>query len=128
MSKRLGKSVIVENKAGGFGVIAAREAMNSPADGYTITLFSNGTASSVPLSKNLPFDPVKDFAPVANIVYFDFLLVVGASSPYQTMKDFIADARQSPAKLNTSGPPRAARPRTWLRNSSSRQPERTSAF
>ena len=100
MSKRLGKSVIVENKAGGFGVIAAREAMNSPADGYTITLFSNGTASSVPLSKSLPFDPVKDFAPVANVVYFDFLLVVGASSPYRTMKDFITDARQSPGKLN----------------------------
>lgn len=100
LSKRFGKSVFVDNKAGGHGIAAARDALNSPPDGHTLTLFSNGTASSVSLAKNLTFDPVHDFAPISNVVYFDFLLVVGANSPYKTLADFIADARNSPGKLN----------------------------
>jgi tripartite-type tricarboxylate transporter receptor subunit TctC len=100
LSKRLGKPVIVENKAGGFGMAAARDTLNSAPDGHTLTLLSNGTASSVSLAKNLTFDPVNDFAPVANVVYFDFLLAVNANSPYRSLADFIADARRSPGKLN----------------------------
>ena len=100
LSKRFGKAVIVENKAGGFGIAAARDALNSAPDGHTMTLFSNGTASSVSLAKNLTFDPLNDFAAVSNVVYFDFILAVGAGSPYKSLADFIADARQSPGKLN----------------------------
>lgn len=100
LSRRLGKAVIVENKPGGFGIVAARDTLNSAPDGHTITLFSNGTSSSVSLAKNLTFDPLNDFAPVSNVVYFDFLLAVGSGSPYKTLGDFIADARQSPGKLN----------------------------
>jgi tripartite-type tricarboxylate transporter receptor subunit TctC len=100
LSRRLGKPVVVENKAGGFGIAAARDTLNSAPDGHTLTLFSNGTATSVSLAKNLTFDPVNDFAPVANVVFFDFLLVVGANSPYKSLVEFIADARGSPGKLN----------------------------
>ncbi len=100
LSKRLGKPVLVENKAGGFGIAAARDVLNSPPDGHTLTLLSNGTASSVSLAKNLTFDPVNDFAPIANVVYFDFLMVVSANSPYKSLAEFIADARNSPGKLN----------------------------
>ncbi len=100
LSKVLGKPVIVENKAGGFGIVAARDTLNNPPDGHTLTLFSNGTASSVSLAKNLQFDPVKDFAPVANVVYFDFLLGVKADSPFKTLPDFIEAARKEPGKYN----------------------------
>jgi tripartite-type tricarboxylate transporter receptor subunit TctC len=100
LSKRLGKPVVVENKAGGFGIAAARDVLNSPPDGHTVTLLSNGTASSVSLSRNLGFDPVTDFAPVANVVYFDFLLAVAANSPYKSLGNFITEARRSPGKLN----------------------------
>lgn len=100
LSKRLGKPVIVENKAGGFGIAAARDVLSSPPDGHTLTLLSNGTASSVSLTRSLGFDPVTDFAPVANVVYFDFLLAVSANSPYRTLADFIAEARRSPGQLN----------------------------
>lgn len=100
LSKRLGKPVIVENKAGGFGIAAARDVLNSPPDGHTLALLSNGTASSVSLTRNLGFDPVMDFAPIANVVYFDFLLAVSANAPYKSLADFIAEARRSPGKLN----------------------------
>src|SRR5262245_3700273 len=100
LSKRFGKPVIVENKAGGFGIAAARDTLNSPPDGHTLTLFSNGTASSVSLAKDLTFDPVNDFAPISNVVYFDFLMVVAASSPYKSLAEFVADARNSPGKLH----------------------------
>ena len=100
LSKRLGKAVVVDNKAGGFGIAAARDVLNSAPDGHTLTLLSNGTASSVSLAKNLTFDPANDFAPVANVVYFDFLLAVNANSPYKSLGDFIAAARQAPGTLN----------------------------
>jgi tripartite-type tricarboxylate transporter receptor subunit TctC len=100
LSRKFGKAVIVENKAGGFGMAAVRDTLNNPPDGHTMTLFSNGTASSVSLAKNLTFDPVKDFAPVSNVVYFDFLLVVGQDAPFKTLPEFIAAARKDPGRLN----------------------------
>ena len=81
LSKRLGQSVVVENRPGGAGIPAAREVLNAAPDGHTLAMLSNGTAASVSLVKNF-FDPISDFAPVSTIAYFDFLLAVNAASAY----------------------------------------------
>ncbi|MBC7575978.1 MAG: tripartite tricarboxylate transporter substrate binding protein, partial [Tardiphaga sp.] len=85
---------------GAGGVAAARAVLSSPPDGYTLALLSNGTAVSVPLFKSLPFDPVKDFASISSIGFFDFIVGTNAESPYKTLPDLIAFARANPGKLN----------------------------
>jgi tripartite-type tricarboxylate transporter receptor subunit TctC len=99
LGKRIGQPVVIENRPGAFGIPAALAARNAAPDGYTLALFTNGTATSVSLT-SLPFDPVRDFVPVANVVYFDFLIVVNADSKYQSAGDLIAAARATPGKLN----------------------------
>jgi tripartite-type tricarboxylate transporter receptor subunit TctC len=100
LSTKLGQRFVVDNMPGGGGVAAARATLAAPADGYTITLLTNGTAISVPLFKHLPFDPLKDFVPISSIAYFDCVLVVNASSEYRTIGDFLKAARARPGALN----------------------------
>lgn len=100
LGEKLGQRLIVENMPGAGGVAAARAVLSSPPDGYTLALLSNGTAVSVPLFKSLPFDPVKDFAPISSIGFFDFIVGTNAESPYTTLPDLIAFARANPGKLN----------------------------
>jgi tripartite-type tricarboxylate transporter receptor subunit TctC len=100
LSEKLGQRFVIENMPGAGGITAARAVLQSPADGYTLALLSNGTAVSVGLFKSLPFDPVKDFAPVSSMGYFDLIFVTGANSPYKTLGDFIKAAKASPGKLN----------------------------
>ena len=99
LSKRLGQSVIVENRPGGAGIPAAREVLNAAPDGHTLAMLSNGSAASVSLVKNF-FDPINDFAPVSTIAYFDFLLAVNAASAYKSPADIIAAARAQRGGLN----------------------------
>ena len=68
--------------------------LSSPADGYALALFSNGTAISVSLFKSLKFDPVTDFVPVSSMGYFDFIFVTQAGSPYRTLADVIKAAKE----------------------------------
>jgi tripartite-type tricarboxylate transporter receptor subunit TctC len=63
-------------------------------------LLSNGTSVSVPLFEKLPFDPVKDFAPISSLGLFDFVFCTGGDSPYKTLGDFIAAAKAKPGTLN----------------------------
>jgi len=100
LGEKLGQRLIVENMPGAGGVAAARAVLSSQPDGYTLALLSNGTAVSVPLFKSLPFDPVKDFAPIASIGFFDFIVGSNAESPYKTLADVIKFARENPGKLN----------------------------
>ncbi len=100
LGEKLGQRFVVENMPGGGGVVAARAALTAPADGYTITLLTNGTAISVPLSKSLPFDPLKDFMPISSVGYFDCVFAVNAASELKTMADFLAAARAKPGALN----------------------------
>jgi tripartite-type tricarboxylate transporter receptor subunit TctC len=100
LGTKLGQRFVVENMPGAGGAPAARAALAAPADGYTLTLFTNTTAISVPLLKHLPFDPLKDFAPISSIGYSDCVFVANAAAPYKTLGDFLAAARAKPGTLN----------------------------
>jgi tripartite-type tricarboxylate transporter receptor subunit TctC len=100
LSEKLGQRFYIENQAGAGGIVAARTVISSPPDGYTLALLSNGTAVSVSLFEKLPFDPLKDFAPISSLGFFDFLLCTGANSPFKTLADFIAAAKAKPGALN----------------------------
>ena len=86
-----GAGVIVDNKPGAGGLIAASEAARAPADGYTLMLGETGQLSIAPSSYNkLPYDPVKDFAPVSQVVSADFALLVNPQKvPAKNVKDFV---------------------------------------
>jgi tripartite-type tricarboxylate transporter receptor subunit TctC len=100
LSQKLGQQFVIENMPGAGGITAARAVLQSPADGYTLALLSNGTAVSVGLFKNLPFDPVKDFAPVSSMGYFDLIFVTSANGPFKTLGDFVKAAKEKPGALN----------------------------
>ena len=100
LSQKLGQNFVIENMPGPGGIAAARAVLQSPADGYTLAFFTNGTAISVPLFSHLPFDPVKQFTPISAIGYFDLDFVVAADSPYHALGDFLKAAKDKPGALN----------------------------
>jgi tripartite-type tricarboxylate transporter receptor subunit TctC len=100
LGDKLGQRFYVENQAGAGGIVAARTIISSPPDGYTLALLANGTAVSVSLFKKLPYDPLKDFAPISSLGFFDFLFATSANSPFKTLADFIAAAMTKPGTLN----------------------------
>jgi len=100
LGEKLSQRFIIENMPGAGGINAARAVLSAPADGHTLALFSNGTAISVSLFKNLAFNPVTDFAPVSSMGYFDFIFVTQGVAPYPTLAEFIKAAKQKPGTLN----------------------------
>ena len=100
LGDKLGQRFYVENQAGAGGIAAARTVISSPPDGYTLALLSNGTAVSVSLFKQLPFDPLKDFEPISSLGFFDFVFATNANSEFKTLADFIAAAKAKPGALN----------------------------
>ena len=100
MSARLPQRVIVENRVGGGGVVAAAAVKSSPADGHTLFVLAVGTAISVALFKSLPFDAVNDFSPISSVSKFDMLLLVKDSSPIRTLDDFLAEAGRRGEAMN----------------------------
>jgi tripartite-type tricarboxylate transporter receptor subunit TctC len=101
LSKRLDQQIIVDNQPAGLGIPAARAVLSAAPDGHTLALFANGTATSVSLVNDLTFDPVRDFVPVANLIFFDYLMAVNASSGYHSVADLIAAAREKPGTLKS---------------------------
>ena len=92
--------VVIENRTGAGGNIGAEVVAKSPPDGYTLVMGTIGThAVNVSLFSKLPYDPVKDFAPVALVVEADGLLVLHPSVPVKTVKDLLALARARPGQL-----------------------------
>ncbi|MDQ0570633.1 tripartite-type tricarboxylate transporter receptor subunit TctC [Variovorax paradoxus] len=100
MSESMGQSIIVDNKPGAGGVVASDTVAKAPPDGLTVLLMSNGNAVSVGLFKHLPFDTVKDFAPVSTLGYFDMAVVTAADSRFKTLQELLAHAKAHPGTVN----------------------------
>ncbi|MBO9680499.1 MAG: tripartite tricarboxylate transporter substrate binding protein [Acidovorax sp.] len=95
------QAVVVDNKAGASGMIAAQFVAKAPADGYTVLITTNTThAANEHLYKKLPYDPVKDFVPVTGLGKGGQVLVVNANAPYKNVGELLAAARKSPGKLS----------------------------
>jgi tripartite-type tricarboxylate transporter receptor subunit TctC len=100
LSQRLGQNVIVDDRPGGNGQIAAQHAARSAPDGYTLLMTSNTTHSANPhLYKTLPYDPMRDFEPVARMGTLPFMLLVTPSLPVTSTAELIAYARANRGKL-----------------------------
>ena len=96
-----GQPVVVENKPGASGIIAAEFVAKAPADGYTLLLSTNTINSGNPhLFKKLPYDPLKDFTPIARICNFLFVLTVSADQPFRSVGDLMAYAKANPTKMS----------------------------
>ena len=100
LGEKLGQRFVIENQPSPGGINAARAALQGGTDGYSIALFSNGTAVAAGLFKNLRYDPVKEFAPVSALGYFDFVFATGGESRFKTLGDLLAEARAKPGALN----------------------------
>ncbi len=101
LSKALGQSVVVDNRPGGNGGIAAQAVARAKADGYTLLLQYSGFQVITPqLMKNASWDPVRDFAPVANVLSAPQVLVVRQGLPVKSLKELVAYAKANPDKLN----------------------------
>jgi len=101
LSQRLGQGVIVDNRPGANGQIAATVAAQSAPDGYTLFMTTNSTHSANPhLYKSLPYDPIKDFEPIARVGTLAFMLVVHPDLPVASTKELIAYAVAHPGELS----------------------------
>ncbi len=101
MGAELGQSVVVDNRAGAGGNIGGQVAARAPADGYTLFMGTVGThAINAALYKKMPFDPVKDFAPLTRVANVPNLLVANPAQPFKTVQELIAYAKANPGKIN----------------------------
>jgi tripartite-type tricarboxylate transporter receptor subunit TctC len=100
LTEQLGQQVVVENRPGATGRIGTEIAAKSPADGYTLLLGSGAPNAVVPsVTPNLPYDPIKDFAPISLVGTTDYDLLVHPSLPVRSVKQLIALAKAKPGEV-----------------------------
>jgi tripartite-type tricarboxylate transporter receptor subunit TctC len=103
-SQSLGQQVIVDNRGGAAGNIGMGQVARATPDGYTLLLSSTAIAVNPALFKSLPYDPIKDFAPISELVNAPNVLVVRPDSGINTIADLVAQAKANPQKFNYSSP------------------------
>lgn len=104
LTDRLGQPFVVENRPGAGGNLATETVVNAPADGYTLLLVMLSNAVNVSLYAKLPFDFMRDIAPVASINRDALFMLVPPSFPAKTVPEFIAHAKANPGKLSLASP------------------------
>jgi tripartite-type tricarboxylate transporter receptor subunit TctC len=100
MARTLGQPVVVDNRPSAGSIVASQLVASARPDGHTLLLMSNGHAVSSSLFKKLPFDPLKDFAPISTLGFFDLGIFVPAGSKFGSLKALLDHARANPGKLN----------------------------
>ncbi|MDB5903559.1 MAG: hypothetical protein JWM26_2437 [Betaproteobacteria bacterium] len=100
LSERLGRNVVVENRPGAGGLIGTSFVAKAVPDGHTLIFISGAFTAHSAVTKNLPYDPVRDFAWVSTVLTYPFVVVVRTDSALQTVSDLIAAAKKNPRTLN----------------------------
>ncbi|MCW5261434.1 tripartite tricarboxylate transporter substrate binding protein [Verminephrobacter eiseniae] len=100
LGQALGQPIVIENKVGAGGVLAAIHAAQQPADGYLLLMGANTHLVQKAMQPELGFDPIADFAPVSNFATSPAMLVVNAGSAYQKLDDLMAAAKTWPGQMN----------------------------
>ncbi len=99
-SKSMGQSFIVENRPGAGGILGTEAGKNAAPDGYTLTTCPSGPFAINPaIYKALPYDPINDFEPISNLVLTPQVIVVGAQTPYRTLKDLVEASKAKPGEI-----------------------------
>jgi tripartite-type tricarboxylate transporter receptor subunit TctC len=99
MAVVLKQAVVIDNRPSAGAIVGSAAVANAAPDGYTLLLISNANAVSAGLFKKLPYDPVKGFAPIGTLGYFDLALFVADKSPLKTVQDLVARAKAQPGQL-----------------------------
>jgi len=99
MSVILGQPIVIENRPGASGVVGAMAVLQSPTDGYTVFYDTFPYAVNA-VMRDLPFDPVKDMIPVSQAINMPLILVIPAASPFKSVKELVAFAKENPNKLD----------------------------
>ena len=101
LSRALGQPFVVENKPGAGGIVGTQPAKDAAPDGYTLIAAGSGPFGINPgVYKSLPYDPVRDFEPIGNIALTPQAIVVGAQSPYKSIRELVAAAKAKPGELS----------------------------
>jgi tripartite-type tricarboxylate transporter receptor subunit TctC len=100
LSELLGQQFVVDNRAGGGGIIGTETVARSTPDGYTLLMAFVAAMAMNPALTRVPYDPLKDFTPVSLIAGAQYVVTVHPSVPARTLKDFVAYAKANPGKLN----------------------------
>jgi len=100
LTESFGQTIVVETRPGAGTVIGTTAAAKAEPDGYTLLFLTNGNAVSASLFKSLPYDTVRDFAPVSTVGFFDLVLVMDAATKIGSVRELVAYSKANPNKLN----------------------------